>query len=184
MTLPSGWSRPHGWLTNDWQHKDLAAVWTPGHTKGHHVFWAATERLLFSGDHVLPHLTPSIGFEPRRSPTALADFLASLRRVRDLDARLILPAHGPAFTDLSARVDELLHHHEERLALIRAEVHTSTVAEIAGRLPWTRKAVRFTDLAPFHQVLAVWETGAHLEYLSAQGRITMDRNAAGALVFS
>ena len=41
----------------------LEAVATPGHTKGHLVFHDLDAGLLFSGDHVLPTISPSIGFE-------------------------------------------------------------------------------------------------------------------------
>jgi glyoxylase-like metal-dependent hydrolase (beta-lactamase superfamily II) len=48
----------------------LTVVSTPGHTRGHVVFHDAARAIWFSGDHVLPHITPSIGTESaRRFPT-------------------------------------------------------------------------------------------------------------------
>jgi hypothetical protein len=47
------------------------------------------------------------------------------------------------------------------------------VLEVAGQLTWTRREHRLTDLDPFNTMLAVFETGAHLELLVAQGRLAM-----------
>ncbi|MFD8382332.1 MBL fold metallo-hydrolase [Streptomyces sp. NPDC059679] len=114
------WEAPDRWLgagTLRFGDRELRVVPTPGHTKGHVVFLDEQRGLLFSGDHVLPHITPSIGFElaePGGRP--LADYLDSLRLMtRYADARL-LPAHGPVADSAHTRVAELLVHHDERLA--------------------------------------------------------------------
>ena len=39
-------------------------------------------------------------------------------------------------------------------------------------LRWTRREHRLTDLDPFNAMLAVFETGAHLDLLVTQGRST------------
>ena len=51
--------------------------------------------LLFAGDHVLPDVKPSIGFEPAYVQQPLRDFLASLAKVRAMPDLMLLPAHGP-----------------------------------------------------------------------------------------
>ena len=48
--------------------RTLRAIHTPGHTTGHVVFHDEAAALLFAGDHVLPHITPSIGFQPVITP--------------------------------------------------------------------------------------------------------------------
>jgi glyoxylase-like metal-dependent hydrolase (beta-lactamase superfamily II) len=151
----------------------IQAIHTPGHTQGHTSFFDGLRGVFFPGDHVLPHITPSIGFEPYPTPTALADFLHSLAKVRALPARLVLPAHGPVFTDLAARVDELLAHHEARLAQCIAAISEagSTAYDVARQLPWTRRERAFTDLGLFNKTLAVWETFAHLELLESRGTV-------------
>ena len=57
-------------------------VATPGHTRGHVVFHDTGGGLLFAGDHVLPAITPSIGFEPVLSDDPLGAFLGSLTLMR------------------------------------------------------------------------------------------------------
>ena len=50
--------------------RELRAVATPGHTQGHTVFADLAQNLLFAGDHVLPRITPSVGFEAVVARTA------------------------------------------------------------------------------------------------------------------
>jgi hypothetical protein len=73
-----------------------------------------------------------------------------------------------------ARIDELLAHHEDRLGHCRAAVQAgaATAFEAAHALRWTRRGRQLGDLDPFNQMLAVIETRAHLELLTAQGRLT------------
>lgn len=150
---------------------ELDAVHTPGHTRGHLVFHAANRGLLFAGDHVLPHITPSIGFEPDRPPLPLRDYLASLQRVLSLPDAVLLPAHGPAGGSTHSRAHELISHHETRLADTRAALRSGAEAalEVARILRWTSRGRSFEDLGLFDQMLAVLETAAHLDVLVLRG---------------
>lgn len=151
--------------------RELQVIPTPGHTRGHVVFAHVADGLLFAGDHVLPHITPSIGFEPAPAPLPLDDYLRSLREIRRLPDMQLLPAHGPVTPGYHARVDELLAHHEDRLAACLSAVETGgiTAYDVARALPWTRRARRLDDLDPFNQMLATAETEAHLEVLLHRG---------------
>lgn len=168
---------PDAWLDDGERitlhDRTLDVFATPGHTGGHIVLRDAAHGLLFSGDHVLPHITPSIGLEPVPQAHPLRSYLASLRLVRDMPDALLLPAHGPAAPSVHTRIDELLAHHEQRLtdtlATVRAGAETAYQA--AGRLPWTRRRRRLDELAPMHQLLAVLETDAHLDVLVDQGQL-------------
>ncbi len=174
---PADWAPPDDWLTGGSDvtlpARTLRVVATPGHTRGHVVFVDEHAGLLFAGDHVLPHITPSIGFEVAPAEQPLGDFLQSLRLVREMPDRRLLPAHGPVRPSVHARVDELLHHHARRLDLTQRAVtgDTATAYEVADRLTWTRRQTPFADLDPFNQMLAVAETAAHLDLLVAQGRL-------------
>jgi glyoxylase-like metal-dependent hydrolase (beta-lactamase superfamily II) len=179
--LPGGaadWEEPDRWLTPYQEigagDRTLTVVPTPGHTRGHVVFRDAAAGLLFAGDHVLPHITPSIGFEAVPSPHPLQDFLSSLQLVRSLPDMRLLPAHGPVAPSAHARIDELFAHHDERLGQCLAAVQAgaATALEAARSLRWTRRARQLDELDPFNQMLAVIETRAHLELLAAQGRLT------------
>lgn len=174
---PADWADPDVWLAEGPLDlpggRTLEAVATPGHTSGHLVFHDLAAGLLFAGDHVLPTITPSIGFEPVLSPDPLGAFLRSLARVRARPDARLLPAHGPVTDSVHARIDELLDHHGRRLdeAHRLAEGRDVTAAEVAGQLRWTRRERRLDELDPFNQMLAVLETCWHLDLLVAQGRL-------------
>jgi glyoxylase-like metal-dependent hydrolase (beta-lactamase superfamily II) len=130
--------------------------------------------LLFSGDHVLPHITPSIGFELGEPGLPLGDYLDSLRLITTFPDARLLPAHGQVTGSSHDRVTELLAHHDVRLAEAEAELRSGALDghAVASRLAWTRRAIRFADLNDFNQMLAVNETMAHLDVLVARGRAT------------
>lgn len=170
------WEEPDTWLDGDHTietgGRALEAVATPGHTRGHYVFADLDDRMLFAGDHVLPTITPSIGFEPADTENPLGAFLGSLAKVRALPDMRLLPAHGPVTDSVHARVDELLDHHHDRLALCLQVLGAggATAYEVARQLPWTRRRRRFAELDTFNAALATMETAAHLDLLAAQGR--------------
>jgi glyoxylase-like metal-dependent hydrolase (beta-lactamase superfamily II) len=172
------WEYPDTWLEGDQRlrvgERTIDAVHTPGHTQGHYVFADADAGLLFAGDHVLPTITPSIGFEPVLADQPLGDFMASLARVRQLPDLRLLPAHGPVAPSSHARVDELLAHHEERLRLSLEAVRSgrATAYDVAGALPWTRHGRTLSELDVFNSAMATLETRAHLELLVARGEVT------------
>ncbi|MEV5842438.1 MBL fold metallo-hydrolase [Streptomyces sp. NPDC051985] len=169
------WEAPDRWLQAEelrFGDTRLTVIPTPGHTQGHVVYLDRARGLLFSGDHVLPHITPSIGFELGDAALPLGDYLDSLHLMTTLaDARL-LPAHGPVSDSVHARVGELLTHHDDRLAETLAALgdRTRTAHEVAGELGWTRRKVAFAELGAFDQMLAVNETAAHLDVLVARGQ--------------
>ncbi|MFI9587414.1 MBL fold metallo-hydrolase [Streptomyces sp. NPDC052236] len=165
----------------------LRAIWTPGHTPGHVCLHleedhprqrpggAGRGRLgrLFSGDHLLPGITPHIGlYEDPDDATVtdpLGDYLDSLERIGRLAPAEVLPAHQYAFPDAASRVRELLAHHEERL--------TGLLGLLAGAAltPW-QAAERMVWNRPWEQIpygsrnIAVSEVEAHLRRLVKLGR--------------
>jgi glyoxylase-like metal-dependent hydrolase (beta-lactamase superfamily II) len=174
------WELPDTWLDggelHDWGSRQLLTVSTPGHTRGHLVFVDDAAGLLFAGDHVLPHITPSIGFEAAPAPLPLGAYLRSLATVRALPDARLLPAHGPVTDSVHARIDELLDHHRTRLDDVAAAVAdgASDAAGCAGRLGWTSRGRTLDSLDPVNQVLAVLETIAHLELLLVRGRLGVE----------
>ena len=144
----------------------IRALWTPGHTYGHSVFVRDEDQLLFSGDHVLPTITPNIGLDSGAITHSLGDYLGSLDKIGSLDAEVaVLPAHGFRFHGLHDRTRELIDHHHERLNEIdqRMEVTDDhSVYSIAQGLHWSRG---FDQLHHFNLFAALAETAAHMHYL-------------------
>ncbi|MDT8915686.1 MBL fold metallo-hydrolase [Amycolatopsis sp. PS_44_ISF1] len=171
------WESPDEWLTPGRRSvlpdRQLEVIHTPGHTSGHMIFVDGAAGLLFSGDHVLPHITPSIGFQPVPAELPLNDYLNSLKLVRALPDRRLLPAHGPVTDSVHSRIDELLEHHRRRLETMAAQVEAgaTTAYDTANRLGWTRRGRKLSEMDAFNQMLAVLETGAHLDLLVSQNKL-------------
>ncbi|MEV6111632.1 MBL fold metallo-hydrolase [Streptomyces sp. NPDC052109] len=158
----------------------LRAIWTPGHTPGHvclHLEEEHPARLpgngrLFSGDHLLPRITPHIGlYEDPDDATVtdpLGDYLDSLERIGRLAPAEVLPAHQHAFTDTTGRVRELLVHHEQRLAgLLALLAEPLTPWQLAQRMEWNRP---WAEIPYGSRTIAVSEAESHLRRLVKQGR--------------
>lgn len=176
-TIRGMWERPDVWLEDGQEialsSRTLKVMATPGHTRGHVVYVDEDEGLLFAGDHVLPHITPSIGFEASPANLPLKSFLQSLARIKSLPDMQVLPAHGPVGLSSHERADEIRAHHDRRLEeIVKAVVNGHTTAPSAAReLGWTGRGIPFNRLDPFNMMLAVLETAAHLELLVAMGRL-------------
>ena len=153
--------------TFDLGGRNARVVWTPGHTDFHAVLFDEDTGTLFAGDHVLPRITPNIGLYSFSRDDPLGDFLSSLRRVRELPVRRVLPAHGEPFDDLAGRVDELLDHHRLRLDAVLELCTVTDAYTIAKRL--------FTRLrSPHEERFALAETLAHLRHLERTDRVVPD----------
>lgn len=169
------WEPPDQWLDDGARMqltgRTLQAIHTPGHTRGHLVFADEAGGLLFAGDHVLPSITPSIGFEAAPPPSPLADFLTSLRLLTTRPDAALLPAHGAVGMRVHERVDALLEHHGARLDATLAAVREGreTAFEVARALTWTRRERHLDELDPMNTMLAVMETQAHLDVLVERG---------------
>jgi glyoxylase-like metal-dependent hydrolase (beta-lactamase superfamily II) len=152
-------------------HGVLEVIWTPGHSPGHVCLYDRERRVLVSGDHILQHISPNIGWQPGRD--ALGEFLSSLDRIAALDVDLILPSHGAPFTGHREWVRKTHEHHAERCARIVALIDggATTAHQIAERL-WNR------HLSPFHYRFAIFEVMAHLEYLELRQVLRADRTGA------
>ena len=81
-------------------------VWTvhhtPGHAPSHVCLYQADHRILISGDHVLGRI--SLFFDYGYSPDPVQEFLDSLDRVQELNARLALSGHGKPFLDVPGHI--------------------------------------------------------------------------------
>lgn len=150
---------------------ELRTVWTPGHSPGHVCFYSERHRLLLSGDHVLPRITPNIGVHTQQFPNPLGEYIESLLKVQNLDVDEVLPAHEYRFADLGDRLDEIINHHADRLIEIESELEAnpgSTAWDLSVHLTWSRP---WEQIADYMQRAAVSETVAHLVLLEAHRRV-------------
>ncbi|HET7399865.1 MAG TPA: MBL fold metallo-hydrolase [Intrasporangium sp.] len=185
----SDWPMPDVWVADrqqlDLGDRSMTAIHTPGHTRGHFIFHDEAHQLLFTGDHVLPHITPSIGFEQVPPSSPLRDYLASLHLLKTMPDATMLPGHGAVGASVHERVDELLAHHDDRLdaTLTAVASGAATAHEVARCLTWTGRGRRLDELDDFNRMLAILETYWHLEVLAERGRLARSGGDSGPVVF-
>ncbi len=149
---------------------DWHVVETPGHAPSHVCLFQPERRLLISGDHLLGRI--ALFFDYGFTPDPVGEFLESLEKVEDLDARLCLAGHGRAFTDVRAHVHgnrKLVAERVQRV-LDAISVDPLTVVEIVPHV-YGQAATALT---------AAWwiqETACYLQHLEMTGRAS--RAASG-----
>jgi len=122
-------------------------IWTPGHSPGHICLYEPNHRLMISGDHVLPMISPNVSDR-------------------------VLPAHEWDIDWFKKRVTELLGHHESRLDEMVEAVGVegeATAAEVARRIRWNTGS--FDSFAAWMKRAAIGETLAHLRFLVGNDRL-------------
>ena len=146
--------------------REIEVVWTPGHAPGHCVLYLRREKLMIVGDHLLPKITPHVGYCPGGVADPLGDFLDSQRKVQRFEVDEILPAHGAVYRDHIHRAKQLIQHHHYRMEVMLdvIKAHPAPAYEIAT------KAFNFDHTAPLsYQFPATFETLAHLRHMVTRG---------------
>jgi len=152
-----------------------------GHAPEHISLHCPSLATLISGDMVLPRISTNVSvyeIEPESNPLQL--YLDSLRRLRALPAdTLVLPSHGRPFIGMHTRIEQLIAHHDARLA---------EVIDACGKAPQSAAdllPVLFKRPLDLHQTtFAIGESIAHLHALWCAGRLHRARDAHGVWRFS
>jgi glyoxylase-like metal-dependent hydrolase (beta-lactamase superfamily II) len=150
-----------------------------GHAPEQITLFCPERAILIAADQVLPRISPVVGVWPQ-IPEAdpLGDFLRSLERYRHLPPDLlVLPSHGLPFYGLHARLDQLAHHHEERLERTFDACRTPSPAALVMRSLFNR------ELTLQNIGFAQAETLAHLNRLLRDGRLARSTSPEGVWLF-
>jgi glyoxylase-like metal-dependent hydrolase (beta-lactamase superfamily II) len=150
--------------------REIEIVWTPGHSPGHCVLYLRHEKLMIVGDHLLPKITPHVGYFPGGVPDPLGDFLESQRKVQRFEVDEVLPAHGAVYADHIHRANQLIQHHHYRMDLMLDVIKAAPAPayEVAA------KSFNFDFDAPLsYQFPATFETLAHLHHMKTLGRASV-----------
>ncbi|MCU1480530.1 MAG: hypothetical protein JWQ19_1316 [Subtercola sp.] len=118
----------------------IRVVLTPGHTSGSVCLALPGEKVLFTGDHVLPTIFSGLGLGAQTPSNPVSDYLESLEAVAVYDDYEVLPGHGYRFTGLADRRAELAEHHLRRsreAAEVLADDPSASVWSVASQLHWT-----------------------------------------------
>jgi glyoxylase-like metal-dependent hydrolase (beta-lactamase superfamily II) len=150
---------------------DLRVKHTPGHAPGSVCFVDAAARVIYTGDHVLSHISPnplltiapgSDGERTRSLPT----YVDSLEKLRSVDADIGYGGHGDPVTDLRGRIAEIIDHHrsrKERIAELLTDEGPATAYRIMTEL--------FPDLPATEMFAGMSEVIGHLDLLEDEGRV-------------
>ena len=134
---------------------------TPGHAADHAAFvW---DDVCFCGDIILGEGSTIV--PPAAFGGSLSDYLASLKRLRDLDVALFAPGHGEWITDPRAKIDEYIAHRADR-------EHNLLIAINSGER--SREALldaAWDDVPDVLRRAAAMAMQAHLEKLEAEGLV-------------
>jgi glyoxylase-like metal-dependent hydrolase (beta-lactamase superfamily II) len=142
----------------------------PGHSPSDTLFWDSEREILIAADHLIAHISsnplisrPLDGSTDR--PKALMTYMQSMRRTRELPARIVLPGHGEPITDHRSLIDERLELHRRRAEKILhlIEERPRTAYEIAQEL-WGNVAVT-------QAFLTLSEVIGHVDVLDAEGQV-------------
>lgn len=152
--------------------RTLRALHRPGHSPSDTVLWDEDRQILFSGDHLIGHISsnplvtrPLEGGSDARRPQALVRYISSMQATRELPARLVLPGHGDPVTDHVALIDQRLRMHRRRADKILRILDEGpmTAYDIATRI--------WGDVPLTQAYLMVSEVLGHVDLLLNDGSV-------------
>lgn len=154
---------------------DLEVIWSPGHSVGHICLYEPARKILFSGDHILPVITPNVSLFARSAANPLGSYIDSLKKMERLEVELVLPGHEHIFGNFRERVQQILEHHAQRIEELLDALGSEekTAYQIASKMLWVgiAEVVLGENLPITQQIGALGETLAHLEFLRVEGRV-------------
>jgi len=144
------------------QGSSLVAYHVPGHCPGQVCM--VLDDILFTADHVLSRITPNQAPESITRYTGVGHYMESLRKIRKLSGiRIGLGGHENEMENLMDRSDDTLNFHDARLE------KTLNVLDVPKSIAEASLGL-FGERQGHHILLAILETGSHLEYLYDRGQ--------------
>ncbi|WP_269714015.1 MBL fold metallo-hydrolase [Caulobacter sp. NIBR2454] len=142
----------------------LEAVPTPGHTSNHVAYALRQENALFSGDHIMGWSTTVI------SPPDgnMADYFASLERVKARGFSTLWPTHGPPITEPQPFIEAYIAHRKAREAQVLASLAQGPTT-IRAMVP-----VLYAAVDPRLHPAAAHSLLGHVVQLVDEGRVISD----------
>ena len=159
--------------TLELEGRTLRALHRPGHSPSDTIFWDEDRRILFSGDHLIGHISsnplvtrPLDGGSDAPRPQALVQYITSMKATQELPAELVLPGHGDPVTDPVALIDQRLRMHRRRAGKILRILDEGpmTAYEIATRI--------WGDVPLTQAYLMVSEVLGHVDLLLNEGKVS------------
>ena len=139
----------------------LCAVHTPGHASNHVCFRHESQRMLFTGDHIMSGSTVVI--DPPDGD--MKQYLESLQRLKSLNLDSLAPGHGTMIDEPDAMVDWLIGHRLAREAKVIAALEAKPDLVLEALTPYV-----YDEVDPKLHGLASRSLLAHLLKLEIEGR--------------
>ena len=150
---------------------------TPGHSKGSVCLWLQNEKFIFSGDHILSHITPNafvmlddtLKIPVRKSQK---EYYESLAKIERMNPAVVFPAHGESIYDLPGIANQYRKSFKQRQDLIIQIVRSgrNDVYSIARRL---FPVIDRKNLI-LETFLMISEVFSHLQVLEEEHRVTLN----------
>jgi glyoxylase-like metal-dependent hydrolase (beta-lactamase superfamily II) len=148
----------------------LGVFHRPGHSPSDTIFWDDERQILIAADHLLPHIssnpliTRPLDGSSRRTQ-ALATYIESLRKTREMPAEIVLPGHGEPITDHAQLIDSRLAGHDRR----KEKIHR-LIAE-RPRNAYELAQALWGNVAVTQAFLTLSEVIGHADLLVNEGRV-------------
>lgn len=130
---------------------------------------------MFTGDHVLPDITPNLHLTISPSSNgrskSLPTYLGSLRKVLKTKATIGYGGHGEPIKPLDDRVKETITHHQQRkkrIAKLVADKEPTTAYEIVKEM--------FRDLPATEMFAGMSEVIGHLDILEDENSLEISES--------
>ena len=175
-------------LVNDVVHKDYerrkvgkytgSLIHTPGHSRGSMCIYLEEPGVVFTGDHIVPHVKPIIlaGFEPESNfpiKTSQPAFHRSLDKIQKLKPAAVYSGHGNEITDLNRLILTYRKVHDLR----RRRIHSILYKRDYSAFQLARRV--FPKLRGINLVLDLYlslaETCTHLAEMIEEGEVVRYR---------
>jgi glyoxylase-like metal-dependent hydrolase (beta-lactamase superfamily II) len=163
-------------------------TWTvhhrPGHSPSDTVFYDEERRELIAGDHLIKHISsnplisrPLEGGDPAERPQALAIYLQSLERTREMEIARVLPGHGEEIRGHRQLIEERFRLHERR-----ARKLLGLIAE-RPRSAYELAQAMWGNVAVTQAYLTLSEVLGHVDLLRNDGHV-VEQEADGVVRFA
>lgn len=143
---------------------ECEVVHTPGHATAHMALWHEASATMFSADLI----STNGHFMYAALSADIGAYRASLRRLREYDADVLVPGHGPPMDDPDARIDDALTKADETERTIRETIEAATEPQTARHL--AREALGASGASVGFLTYVVC---AYLDHLESKGVLTV-----------
>lgn len=141
----------------------LRVIHTPGHASNHLCFLHLTEKILFTGDHLMQGSTVVIN-----PPDGdMSTYLSSLRRLSEESIDYLAPGHGFLMGNPQEAIERVLLHRQDRENKILSALRQSGGSSGIDALV----AIAYQDVPVQRHALATRSLLAHLYKLQQENRV-------------